>query len=396
MMQVIAVEASNKTVIPNKDHPIYQVPKGFGNLLVQSEPFSIRDIRRNGKLIQRGCDRDIKWSFLPTKKQYLLGETITGKLTVEHTGPVISYKFSPPYHGAEVSTLSLWCSRWQQEGDKKGNWGPLKEIYQVNDGYYRSSKHKHSGKPIILGPGDRYETSVAINVLQTRSRLRGTGWYSGIGPFAPGKYRIYLRYINLNRIMDFPLRNNDILSSMKEEKRKNAFKISRSPLVMGPFNVEILPLNIPEEQEIINLLARWNGVVPVQYHFEQSGRDNFEYSDQLTMFDEISPDAIRVASKLKYRKCISVRQAFMLTDIRYRLYKNHKAKSSQKMKTLQELDRVVQKVLKEKLPRAVADAWKYTRCQILLEQNRKEEALQLAKETATPDMIVFILKHSTK
>lgn len=368
----------------DKDHPIYTFsPPGIKRILPQ-ELLTLSDGIESPAYVH-----EVKWSLDLEKKRFFVGEPITGKLTVEHTGSLDRlhwYQMTRPYHGQRVSNLGLWYSRWKQDKKdaNKGTWGSLKEAYKIN---FNSQWIHPSGKttPVILKPKDRLEANVAFNVLHNSKYGRASSWMSGIGLYLPGKYRIYIRYINVNGYK----------GGLIDQKEKQFLKIKKGrlnvipyrPIVIGPFDIEILPLNIPEEKEILVLLKQWNGLIATQYN-----RSSY---DVVIPFAEVSSQSLKTIAKakeLRDSKFVSVRRSFLHTDVRYRLnkwlYRNRNGRGDKNK--LNDLNRITENVLKEKLPRAIADAWKYTRCQILLQQGKVKEAISLAKKINTPDTEVFL------
>jgi len=258
--------------LPN-EHPIYKVPKPVTREEV---------IVAVQKVLHRGFGspdhaRDLRWSIKLPKQRYYLAEVIWARLRVENTGPYFAYKLNPPYHGAYVSTIGVWVSRFQEGGHgQDAKWSELRETYWVNRGHYEGGR-RYGGIALVLQPGECYEAWIPINVAQREisgflvpgGRYWRSSWNPGVGFSQPGKYRFYVRYINLVEMRcaeataEANVRNRDLPGRASRSSIPNAADLPRAPIVLGPYEVDILPLpSSPHDiidlaQGIGNVVRNW-------------------------------------------------------------------------------------------------------------------------------------------
>ena len=244
----------------DKDHPIYKIPKHItGRLILKTQIEAIKEeLRRLDTLA-------LEWDFKLAKPSFALGEVIWGTLTV-HNPNETSLILSIPYVGGEyISSIELWKAVLGKQDDPKH--------YHAN---FRSSNMEVDGdlvferigcgdwnrkvgdpfrRPMILAPKKNYQTRLTLNVDRNPD-VKAYRWKMPIVLNRPGKHRFFLRYINIEAYLPYEKRKNPptfdekkdgIVEKLRpptpdelERKRKGPLMYRGIPVILGPYDVEIV------------------------------------------------------------------------------------------------------------------------------------------------------------
>jgi hypothetical protein len=347
------------------DHQIYDVPN-FGT-------------SRGSQKLAPALDKPVSWSFKLEKQRYHPGEIISGRLTLKNTSKRVAVEMSRPYHGVHVSTLSMWVSRWKQSGGV-GEWSHLREAFKVNKGHYNPIDRQFQGKPIRLQPGDSYATKVPLNVWQPEfsSPTSGMaiGWYPGVGFTKPGRYRIFIRYVNLEFIMPFKYRLGAEITKL-ERKDGSLSVFPAKPIVFGPYEVEILPWKGNRSESFSTILEGWE-----EGWHQRNDTDAMPSRGEFMKLLEQPSTIMHLDS--------SIVASLQLSYVRERLlaigYLPRRATAAE----LTALCQLLYVRWKDLRPSPLSDGYGLTLCQALNLQLRSAEAVWVAQELGTPDAIMFL------
>jgi hypothetical protein len=305
-------------------------------------------------------------SFKPAKEKFIQGEMIWGELTVNNRGSE-RICMSPPYNGQYVSTLGLWASRRIEEEGKEGRWSELHEVTRVNRGEYGDINLQFQGRPIELAPGGSYTASIQLNAIPefSRSRIycdRYTDRMQALQDITPGRYRFYIKYVNLERLIPFEERGRE----PAKRGESKIWALSSHPIVMGPIEIEIVPAMEAAAPEVVECLrADPQSPEGLEKIGALTGSRLLEDPDQSGLL------GILVMSYFK-RRLVSILESGKERD-----------------EALGAIDEQLRQVGGRLPAGPLKDVYGLTRCQILAARGRNEEALALARGIHTPDAEVF-------
>lgn len=355
------VSAEDVSPIPT-NHPIYQ------------PPFPLYPISDGWHY-----ERVPVWKFELSQKQFLLGEPISGRIIVENPDREMSYSLSPPFHGCLVSTISIWED--VNTGATSQATVKLREVYRINHGYripgHSLASEQYQGKPIALKPSQKYETYVWLNVYQPplQNDCQG-GWYAGIGFSKPGRYKFYVKYMSVETQIPFAARK------AKEDYRPPVHELGdpipapRRPIVLGPFEVEILPLPSEVNQPLSEMLSEW------EKNDRRPGDRGVGYETEgiTKLLKNITPLGDKVQN---------VADSLRLTQIRASL--GEQLGLEKKNPTvLAKLLGDTQTICARLNPSPIKDAYLFTECLILEAQGKLADALRVAATIDNADAKAFI------
>ncbi len=328
-----------------------------------------------------------RWTFALDKKQVLLGETITGRLTVENVAKETALRLSPPYRGFHVATVAVWVSRRQQVG----TWSALAPVFEVNRGFPRFGPWQFQGKPIVLKPGARWESrlsaSGAARLLNRGTRKRidpAPLWVGGIGFSQPGSYRFYLQYVNLEEIMPFARRRETAFGAEKPREPRRRFTpglrdVPSNPVVLGPFDVEVLPLPGEGALDVADLFAEWAR--------SATGAGKRALPSPLDPLPRLFE-----SDTLRSPAVAPVRASLALTQAQGQLFKLP-VDPAEKLKAQRDVLKRLQDTRKGLPAGPLRDTYGLTECYLLFDLGRRAEAAALARALQTPDARVFLIDH---
>jgi hypothetical protein len=219
------------------------------------------------------------------KTKYALGEVIWGKFSVTNGHKRGTLVMDPPWSGVYVSTIELVARAKTENDSHTGNRPAMGKSWTEPYEVYNLHKNRNGFgivkciEPILIEPGQAFTTWIPINVLQnnnTRAEF-GVGmdstWLSGFGFSKPDKYQFVVEYYSTARnwpdvsALDEKVRSEslDELKNLRL-RRSDSLEIGRFPnlpQVLGPFEVEIVPLPVTESTKIQiasyeKMLTRWN------------------------------------------------------------------------------------------------------------------------------------------
>jgi hypothetical protein len=353
-----------------------------------SHPIHTRQVffsMRRGTMVHAPMDQILKWSFEPDKARYLLGEPVTGVLSVSNVTRSLSVEMSPPYNGQYVSTVGVWTKMHRPsvtDFPRLDQWRELRESIRINKGNYHHRTMQFQGKPIILAPGDQFTTKIALNVVQPEAFISPKGgdqeWYSGIGFEKPGHYTVFFRYINLEAVMPYSHRGQN--SSTLEHARSldNIVLLSDKPHVMGPYEIEIAKLGQDNTQLFSEKFSKWQA------------KSDFRASTVVPTDEDISKMLSSIAKDDTDLETVST--ALTLSQIRIRFSNllaldqsgshQREAFDGIRVEILGRLDRMQ--------PGFLQESYSLTLCHVLIAMKEVNEARKVATKLATPDAVVLL------
>ncbi len=359
-----------------KDHPIYRTPDlSYG-------------VGKSTPEVKHGQAQSTppRWAFALDKKQFLLGETIRGRLTAENVGKE-ALRLSPPYRGFHVATVAVWVSRRQTVG----NWSTLAPVSRINRGFPRFGPWQFQGEPVVLKAGARWEAAIAVSG-EARLLNRGTRkriepaplWLGGIGFAEPGHYRFYLQYVNLEELMPFDRRKETASTTADVKSRPHRSipgvrNVPSEPVVLGPYDVEILPPDGDGALDLGDLLATWNGAAK-------------RANNPVASFPLDSLPRLFETDTLKTPAAGPIRASLALTQVQGQLFKLPAA-PAEKLKVQQDVLKRLQDARKALPAGPLRDAYGLTECYLLLDLGRRADAVALTRALQTPDARVFLIDH---
>ncbi len=212
-----------------KNHPIHDVSEVF----TRDAPDEV-SIASVGSLL--------RWSFTLTKVEVEAGEPLCGILEVTNTSDRFVVELSPPYAGALVTTVGVWCARL--DGQPAGRADGLREVVRNRKGFERT-RGLFPGRPLRLAPGARHRVELPINVYQEGpadgSRLESYAWLPAAGFARPGRYRVFLRYLDLECEVAYAATFPGPELELAARRDDDPLELPRAPVVLGPFEVTVRP-----------------------------------------------------------------------------------------------------------------------------------------------------------
>ncbi len=347
------------------DHPINKAPNIF------------RSAKAGPEVTRHHA---IEWSFRLSKEKFELGEPIWGTLTVKNQSQEdVSVTLSPPMNGAKVSTISVWYIPIKEgigkslPDDEKTTWT---ELTKVNKGVYENRNLQYQGKPIVLAPGKSYSTPILLNVAQPIGVHKAglVQWFSGIGFEHPGKYKVYLKYLNLEKIMPFEYRSSDKGRKIPAVKAGAALVLPYQPVVMGSIEVEVTGSNNEARAEWLIHLKHWNGL------YRQA-------DDGLMSIQPLAPNRETINGWVRKGMANDLAMSFELTWLRQATSVAHGENNKNAIKRyLVEIESMIPRAEEGPLKNAIT----FTQCELLLLLGEKQKAIELAEKLGTPDAIVLL------
>ncbi len=348
------------------DHPIYSVPRFLTTMRIPHglPPASALPI----------------WSGSLPKKQYLAGETIWATVTVRNPGSGYSLGFSPPRRGLMVSTVGVWQS---MAGEGGGTWPTPVCLLSANKGQRPVGGERQSqfqGKPIVLEPGKGAEFVFPINVLEPvlwggeGPVPCGLGWVPGVGFLAPGRYRVFLQYLNLEDERPFEQRalpGGGLRSTVPPGR---LVVLPYRPIVIGPLDVEVSARSSPARQEVLKLMTKWEEVRLTR------GMGH-------SMVPQIDLDRVGVLTASLGDEDAELRTSLCALRAEFCRLRSQSDPAPQAMADLLDRSRQARRALRGN---PIEKAFLITECYVLWAMGRIAEAQQLARQAATPDAEVFL------
>lgn len=245
------VGAAAVAQLPDPDHLIYVYDPEIPPFRKWKHHQDLIDQRRQAPPSADGLNAPrkwLKWTFKLTKDKFVYGEVVWGKIRVENTNPNSSYIMSPPGHSRFVSTIGVWTrSRVGHENRDTDEPGELKESTEINKGNYYNH-YSFRGRPITLAPGESYEAMIPVNVNQimsddTRPSITAsdrTGWCP-TPIYGRGKHQFYLQYVNAEGLSRYRYKVFSGNSKSEDLYPPRHIRFDGYPLVLGPYEFEVLP-----------------------------------------------------------------------------------------------------------------------------------------------------------
>lgn len=348
------------------NHPLYKAPD-FVDLDSKFEKYRIR---------RHFVGQQPQWQFDFDKSQYTLGEIITGELSIDNLDRKESLELSPPFRGFLVSTFGVWASRL--EADMK--WEELVLLSAINRGA-ASPQVELQGEPIIVKANEKWHASLAINGSYSDfGNGDSPSWRGCVGFDRPGKYRVYLQYVNMEQLLPFqyrwPFRDQPPLR--KERTGSGGSFFDFGPTVLGPYDLEIFaPNDALLNDSMKALFQNWKPNTGPRY-FPNAGR-----TAQLA-------EILKLAS-LQTDELSPVKNSLALTQIHEEL------NDALRLGLSVEQNRLLYNLLartsktREVMPSGpLKDAYGLTECYLHKHLGDTERAIKLAEQIGTPDTRVFI------
>lgn len=332
-----------------------------------------------------------KWKITLPKHKFSVGEPIVATLRIQNNDKRYSYKFSPPFTGSRVATVGLWART--ANSTQPGHWGELREVIPLNGGPIYSPiggrKPALPGRPIVLPPKSSLTTHLLLNVVQYPAVPGETGnrWLSGVGLDKPGKYQLFIKYVNLEGLA--PFGNSYMQGNDRLRKRLSQLSVKstiiplpwRKPVVLGPFEVEIVPRKSSAvNRHLSKLLAGWNKI-------------KGQASDVIGLVDDQKP--INALLKLLPADQRDLALSLSLTKLRAEMEDRETLAKMPKDVRKQKLQKLLDetKRLERQVPKgAVHDALLFTKCVILHALGQQRQAIALAKKVDSPDTKVLLFE----
>ena len=244
-----------------REHPIYRISPLITGIFFKENKKIAEKLGGSGIYAEfRRLDTlPLEWDFKLAKPSFYRGELIWGTLTIHNPNetPLI---LSIPYVGGEyINSIELWF-----QGERKLDPNTY-TTYRYYHGFFPF--HKGRGidsneqfhwyesdpiwRPMILAPQESYQVQLTLNVSRSLN-----GWGTIVLTKA-GKHRFFLRYINVEAYLpyekrkDFPNfdeKKDGIITELKgvpspeelERKRKGPLVYRGIPVILGPYDVEIV------------------------------------------------------------------------------------------------------------------------------------------------------------
>lgn len=321
-----------------------------------------------------------QWDFKPAKNRFLTGETIWGKLTVTNPNKKFSFRFSPPYRGFLVDTIGIWSSKWNE--DKK-EWGSVEEILKVNQGYSEYQRQLQ-GKPLLLKSAEKYEASIALNGGPRLERgdpiaagVPRVEWAAGAGFAKPGKYRVYLQYVNLEALIPFVGRHEKAMVLAPHDGKDKTRPLEAKPIVLGPYEVEVTVPKAKVGRELLKLIESWDK----WYRTRET--------DIIVLLPTAGLEKLLDDPDMKSKELAGVRESLFLTQWTNKLSHLPRGQEARKA-SLEKLLVQVREARKETIGAPLKDNLGLVECFLTKAIGREGEAIKLANELGTADSQVFV------
>jgi hypothetical protein len=356
-------------------HPIYAVPR-----VLENRVESIGVARR---LYSGGPPKLLAWKIALDREKFMLGEPVTGLLTVtnppenEREQRSFRYELSPPANGSIVSTLGIWNSRQQANG----SWPELAEIFEPNHGCERA-RAGFQGQPLVLRPGESRTFPLLLNTM-----CNNWGhWYAGPGFTEPGRYRVYLRHHNFDARFPFELRHQEQDDRARREQDASDRVELLSPqeaTILGPYDVEVVAPPPAIREPLQAVLQQWMSEYRSTDNWSDDYAEPFNHLRKHSSLGDPSLSGVRRSTEFS-------RLRFLYTD--YVQGETNNERRERKQTVANSTD----KLLKAELPIAMHEAVLLLHCLALHEAGQTQRALDKAlaaiqkSEVVLPDLQVFV------
>jgi virulence-associated protein VagC len=302
---------------------------------------------------------------------------------VKNTNTDFILELSPPDNGGMVLSIISVSSTRLSDGNLAEPVEVIKSPVDIDERGMSLSRAACGGKPVILKPGETAQFNIWLNANyfdKTMSSADRTdcGWHTGIGCYQPGKYRITVKYMNIEGLSHFGDRyipaDKRFLAEGKRLDKSKPVLIPPEPVGLGSVEVEITSLG--KDSLIVPLLKTWDGLA------RQKESDVF-CIDQPERLRTILDDPIFKDRKLAYLKA-SLELSMIACQV--------DMGELEKMQTALEKGRLALK------PDPLAEVYGLVECRVLKAMGKTGEALKLAEEINSPDTVVLVedLKHALK
>lgn len=315
-------------------------------------------------------------TFTLPKREYLIGEPIEGTLRIVNPKTGIRVALAPPYRGAMVDTVEIWASHTTTDTDRRTMWTEVIPVMRLNKGQYaKSLPATYAGKVVVLEPGQEANWRIPINIGQPTMRF-GTppSWLPCVGFASEGRYRVYLKYLNLaGGSVSAAKTNKGGEDSAKKAKhfRETVVAFPVKPVVIGPYDITIKP-----REEGVDLA--------VKNVCRDCGKDYRNGKLQKGTVPALDDKQIKKAvDALKKSDALSA------ASIELAIIRHHLQQRASK-ETLEVLLKECQAAEKSIADGILKDAYALTECYILKALGKTEEAIRCAEKQNTPDAQVFI------
>jgi hypothetical protein len=357
---LVASAAMAQDRLPS-DHEIFSLPK-----------FTFLRSEFKYRLYAVGVPKpeaDLVWSVTLDRKSFLLGEPITARIKVANRSSHFTYRLSYPYSGHNVATVSTWTRQAHAEPASKKATSELTEFLRIRHGNYWDDRRLRSGPPLHLPPGNSIELEICLNVHDTfmvTSNHKVPSWRAGVGTGKPGKYDIFLRYVNLDGLW-------------MRDKALYVEQVPPKPVVMGPLTVEILPPTGIDTTKLEDQIARWEvNCEPTDSILETKVSDLQAITDALADSDVPSAAALRTS--------------LQLSIVTHKLDRTISRDKGGLPALLKEVRRI-----RDSAPAGILkNAARITECYTLIALDQNNAALEIAKKIGSPDARALVAELEAK
>jgi len=345
------------------------------------------------------------WSFKLEKDVYHPGEVICGRLTIKNEDPQYTFVFFTPWRGALVDNIEVWYKNKNVDGKLTRVSPFLKVLIGEHENQIRC------GMSVILAPGGVYEALIPINTYW--SDKMGEAYNEFYGTTAineSGEYQFYIRY--LNWLGGIPHENlyrkpqKSIIYKWRPPVYTQPARVIQTdlpiclnptkPIVLGPFNVKIEPWPTDRENEISRqIAAAW------KYVYVEPSRDGKPtkidagydspissklVEEALTVFPHSKDTPSSLGALLEMAQWMG---RYPYVD-RSAPFPKGIGKDAGDAKGEPAILKDIRAIKANEKPGVLYDLICYWEIQVLLEMGCRSEALKVARENQTPDVMALL------
>ena len=318
----------------------------------------------------------LEWSFAIEKKEYAVGEPISGTLTVRNTKKDIDFILTAPYRGVFVDTIGIYLSAMDP---KTNEWGIAYPLLRYNKGESPGKwPWSYAGPDMRIEHGSEYKAHIPVNTFQA-AILSPTGsflaanWLPAVGPNKQGRYRLYLRYVNMNRYGMSSVADDPTGKTIDPPQTPTLRLVGAQPVILGPYEFEIKATEREVDKAVAELASK----------FEPSFTDG-KYRPQTLQTQQAT--MVLIDKILENHK--EDGGPFRLFRLRSQVSLDPALPTREE--TLLKILRDIRKFNAKMSDEALKNAYALTECYVLYGLGKTKEAIDLAKKLKTPDAIVLV------
>ena len=361
------------------------------------EFFAQKDMREMAKGL-----KNPEWSFALDTTACRAGEQIIGRLFVKNIDTKYSFIFAAPAHGSLADNIEIWFrTKGSNEELQRASFF-LKHLVGGRDGIVRS------GERIVLMPGQERSFQISVNMYAMDNMDQRAHQLAGASVMGdPGEFEFYIRYANWGFKGTSPVEGpihprKDTIYGWRTEgettspKNREGMELRIMPIdwrdivVLGPFTVKVEPWPTERKNEMAKrIAAAWKCTLDLDHHrILLPPYDQELVREALDVFPPSKNEPNSIGAMLKMQDWIVRYPDF--ENIRYREGLDKPLPNAEFKDRLTKMLTELRVMKADEKPGILRDLICYWEIRALIDLGERSEALKVAREYSTPDIMALI------